>query len=60
MGDGCTLHLLANPSAAAVEKPETPVAATPIWGDDSSDHLKAWSVVFLLEQTTAKQKPPGI
>jgi len=50
MGDGCRLHLLANPSAAEIKPPAMPVKGTPIWGEDANDPLKPWSVVFLLEQ----------
>jgi maltooligosyltrehalose trehalohydrolase len=51
MGDGCKLHLLANPSDAEIKRPTTP-GRRPIWGEDASDHLRPWSVVFLLEEPT--------
>jgi maltooligosyltrehalose trehalohydrolase len=51
MGDGRKLHLLANPSDAEIKRPTTP-GRRPIWGEDASDHLRPWSVVFLLEEPT--------
>ena len=47
MGDGATLHLLANLSDQAVAHHET--AGTKIWGGDASDSLPRWSVFWRLE-----------
>jgi maltooligosyltrehalose trehalohydrolase len=48
MGDGATLHLLANLSEEAVEH-QTEMAGMPIWGGDIGISLPPWSVFWRLD-----------
>jgi maltooligosyltrehalose trehalohydrolase len=49
MGDGARLHLLANLSPAPITRLATQHKGTQIWGDEASDTLAPWSVIFVLE-----------
>ena len=48
MGDGATLHLLANLSGAAAEYP-TEVTGTSIWGGEAGKTIPPWSVFWRLD-----------
>jgi maltooligosyltrehalose trehalohydrolase len=48
MGDGATLHLLANLSVDAAERP-TEAAGTPIWGGEAGETIPPWSVFWRLD-----------
>jgi maltooligosyltrehalose trehalohydrolase len=48
MGDGATLHLLANLSVDAAERP-TEATGTPIWGGEAGETIPPWSVFWRLD-----------
>jgi maltooligosyltrehalose trehalohydrolase len=48
MGDGATLHLLANLSGDAAEHP-TEATGTPIWGGEAGETIPPWSVFWRLD-----------
>ena len=47
MGDGTTLHLIANLSDRAIAHPDD-LTGTPIWGGETGPSLPPWSVVWRL------------
>jgi maltooligosyltrehalose trehalohydrolase len=49
MGDGTTLHLLANLSTAAIGKGPDDTTGHTIWGGEPGDLLPPWSVFWRLE-----------
>jgi maltooligosyltrehalose trehalohydrolase len=46
MGDGTTLTLTANLSAADLARPAPQTPGTPIWGGEAGEHLSPWSVFW--------------
>jgi maltooligosyltrehalose trehalohydrolase len=48
MGDGATLHLLANLSGHAAARP-TEATGTPIWGGEAGETIPPWSVFWRLD-----------
>jgi maltooligosyltrehalose trehalohydrolase len=49
MGDGATLHLLANLSTDGIAHKQSETTGTPIWGDATSGLVPPWSVFWRLE-----------
>ncbi|HEX3117293.1 MAG TPA: malto-oligosyltrehalose trehalohydrolase [Bradyrhizobium sp.] len=49
MGDGATLHLLANLSTSAVARKQGEMDGTAIWGDEAGEILPPWSVFWRME-----------
>jgi maltooligosyltrehalose trehalohydrolase len=50
LGDGATLHLLANLSDSQIARPRRSAnAGTPIWGGETGDVMPPWSVCWRLE-----------
>jgi maltooligosyltrehalose trehalohydrolase len=48
MGDGATLHLMANLSDRAMAHRQSETADTPIWGGEAGDPIPPWSVFWHL------------
>jgi maltooligosyltrehalose trehalohydrolase len=46
MGDGATLHLLANPSAGAIARARGGTSGHAIWGGEAGDVLPPWTVFW--------------
>ena len=49
MGDGATLHLLANLSTSAVARKQGEMNGTAIWGSEAGEVLPPWSVFWRME-----------
>ncbi|MDO9058895.1 MAG: DUF3459 domain-containing protein, partial [Bradyrhizobium sp.] len=49
MGDGATLHLVANLSKDAAPRPQTEPAGLSIWGGEIAGPLSPWSVFWRLD-----------
>jgi malto-oligosyltrehalose trehalohydrolase len=49
MGDGATLRLLANLSAAKIARKENETDGVPIWGGEADEAIAPWSVFWRLE-----------
>jgi maltooligosyltrehalose trehalohydrolase len=46
MGDGATLHLVANLSNSEIASKESATSGTPIWGGEAGDLIPPWSVFW--------------
>ena len=49
MGDGATLHLLANLSSSAIARKQGEMNVTAIWGSEAGEVLPPWSVFWRIE-----------
>ncbi|MET0876417.1 MAG: DUF3459 domain-containing protein, partial [Tardiphaga sp.] len=59
LGDGATLHLLANLSDHAIAGEHRPWPGTRIWGGDVADVVVPWSVHWRMEEASRRPRSPS-